>query len=175
MNGFKWQIIRISSNIIVKFSLFLKGIKHGENCQFYGLPNFLKSGGSAIVIGKNCTFRSLASSNLIGVNRRCIFSLHSKKSELIIGDNCNISAGVQIYTHDTVDRVIYGSEIQKDSVCIGRNVYIGPNVVISKGVHIGDYVIIGANSFVNSNIPSKSKAYGTPAKVFSSRNVSDEI
>lgn len=84
---------------------------------------------------------------------------------LIIGDNCNISAGVQIYTHDTVERIIYGYEIQKESICIGSNVYIGPNVIISKGVHIGNYVIIGANSFVNVNIADFAKVFGTPATV----------
>lgn len=96
--------------------------------------------------------------------------LDGSGGSLVIGDNCNISAGVQIYTHDTVCRVIYDSEIERENVCIGNNVYIGPNVVISKGVHIGDYVVIGANSFVNKNIPSKSKAYGTPAKYFTETN-----
>lgn len=84
---------------------------------------------------------------------------------LKIGNNCNISAGVQIYTHDTVDRVIYGEEIKKEDTIIGNNVYIGPNVVISKGVSIGDYVIIGASSFINKDIPSYSKAFGIPVKI----------
>jgi acetyltransferase-like isoleucine patch superfamily enzyme len=72
---------------------------------------------------------------------------------------------VQIYTHDTVDRVIYSNDISKENVTIGNHCYIGPNVVISKGVVIGDYVVIGANSFVNKDIPNNSKAFGTPAKI----------
>ncbi len=84
---------------------------------------------------------------------------------LHIGDHCDIAAGVQIYTHDTVDRVLYGKEISKASVTIGNHCYIGPNVVISKGVTIGDHVVIGANSFVNCDIPTHSKAYGTPIKI----------
>ncbi len=82
---------------------------------------------------------------------------------LEIGNNCNISAGVHIYTHDTVDKVIYSSEIKTADVKIGNNVYIGPNSVISKGVSIGDNVVIGSNSFVNRDIPDNSKAYGSPA------------
>ena len=35
------------------------------------------------------------------------------------------------------------------------------------GVHIGDHVIIGANSIVTKNIPSNSVAVGIPAKVIS--------
>jgi len=91
--------------------------------------------------------------------------LDGSGGKLLIGDNCNISAGVHIYTHDTVDRVIYEKEIKKGDTVIGNNVYIGPNVVISKGITIGDYVIIGANSFVNKNIPNGSKVFGTPVKI----------
>ena len=43
--------------------------------------------------------------------------------------------------------------------------YIGPNVIIQKGVKIGDKVVIGANSFVNKDIPSNSKAYGNPVQI----------
>ena len=91
--------------------------------------------------------------------------LDGSGGELVIGDDCNISAGVQIYTHDTSDKVINNSEIQKANTQIGNNVYIGPNVVISKGVTIGNYVVIGANSFVNKDIPDNSKAFGTPIRI----------
>ncbi len=84
---------------------------------------------------------------------------------LTIGDNCDISAGVQIYTHDTLNRTLLNGKIEKGCVTIGSNCYIGPNSIISKGVHIGNNVVIGANSFVNKDIPSYSKAFGTPAKI----------
>ena len=55
---------------------------------------------------------------------------------LSIGSNCSISAGVQIYTHDTVEWAISGgrSEYEYASSKIGNDCYIGPNSVISKGV-----------------------------------------
>lgn len=87
---------------------------------------------------------------------------------LSIGNNCNISAGVHLYTHDTVDTVLYGAEIKKANTLIGNNVYIGPNTIVTKGVTIGDNVVIGANSFVNKDIPSWTKAFGTPIKIISS-------
>lgn len=91
--------------------------------------------------------------------------LDGSGGELVIGNNCDISAGVQIYTHDTVNKRVFRKDTEQEKVTIGDNCYIGPNAVISKGVTIGNNVIIGANSFVNNNIPSYAKACGTPAKV----------
>lgn len=92
---------------------------------------------------------------------------------LTIGDNCSISAGVQIYTHDTVNFVVNAENISHARTKIGNRVYIGPNSVIAKGVTIGDNVTIGAMSFVNSDIPSGAKAWGCPARVIGRATVKD--
>ena len=86
--------------------------------------------------------------------------------DLEIGDYCSISAGVQIYTHDTVDWATSGgaAAIVLAPVKIGSRCYIGPNTIISKGIKIGDGCVIGANSFVHSDIPSGTKAWGAPAR-----------
>ncbi|WP_422445184.1 MULTISPECIES: acyltransferase [unclassified Endozoicomonas] len=95
--------------------------------------------------------------------------LDGSGGQLTIGSNCSISAGVQIYTHDTVQRTITGGKnsIEIADTSIGNDCYIGPNTVIVKGVKIGDKVIIGANSLVLNDIPSLKKAFGTPCKVYS--------
>ena len=86
---------------------------------------------------------------------------------LTIGSHCSISAGVQIYTHDTVDRSLSGgmAPVVHARTAIGSNCYIGPNAVIAKGVTIGDRVVIGANSLVLNDIPAGMKAFGTPCVV----------
>ena len=86
---------------------------------------------------------------------------------LEIGSNCSISAGVQIYSHDSVGWSISGgrANYEYEPTKIEDNCYIGPNVIIQKGVTIGKGTIIGANSFVNRDIPANSKAFGTPAKI----------
>ena len=86
---------------------------------------------------------------------------------LEIGSNCSISAGVQIYSHDSVEWSISGgrANYEYEPTKIEDNCYIGPNVIIQKGVTIGKGTIIGANSFVNRDIPANSKAFGTPAKI----------
>lgn len=86
---------------------------------------------------------------------------------LEIGSNCSISAGVQIYSHDTVEWAVSGGKesYKYEKTVIGDNCYIAPNVIIQKGTTIGERVIIGANSFVNKNVPKDSKAFGTPIMI----------
>lgn len=90
--------------------------------------------------------------------------IHGK---LKIGDHCNISSGVQIFTHDSVKSVLTSGAQKFDvgDVEVGNNTYIGGMCIIAKGVCIGSYCVIGANSFVNKDIPSYSIAFGTPAKI----------
>jgi acetyltransferase-like isoleucine patch superfamily enzyme len=85
---------------------------------------------------------------------------------LTIGDNVDVSAGVQIYSHDTVARVRSGGvePMAYAATHIGSRVYIGPQTVIQKGVTIGDDVTIGAMSLVTRDIPSGTRAWGVPAK-----------
>jgi acetyltransferase-like isoleucine patch superfamily enzyme len=87
--------------------------------------------------------------------------------DLEIGANCSISAGVQIYSHDSVQWAITGGANSYDYAAtrIGNNCYIGPNTIVAKGVSIGDQCMIGANSLVISDIPSGSKAFGSPCRI----------
>lgn len=100
------------------------------------------------------------------------FTVLDGSGGLEIGDNCSISAGVQIYSHDTVMWATSAGveQIEYGSVKIGNDCYLGPNVVISKGITIGNQCVIGANSFVNRNIPSGLRAWGNPAKIIKSNN-----
>jgi len=85
---------------------------------------------------------------------------------LSIGSYCSISAGVQIYSHDSVDwSTSMGSAVvNKSATEIGDGVYIGPNAVIQKGVKIGNGAVIGAMSLVNKNVAPNSTVFGIPAK-----------
>jgi acetyltransferase-like isoleucine patch superfamily enzyme len=95
------------------------------------------------------------------------FTVLDGSGRLVIGDFCSISAGTQIYTHDTVLWAVTGGLQSSEyaSVCIGDRCYIGPNVIIAKGVSIGEGCVIGANSFVNSNVPPNCKVWGSPARI----------
>ena len=91
---------------------------------------------------------------------------------LEIGSHCSISAGAQIYSHDSVDWATSGgSEPYKyEQTKIGNNCYIGPNTIVSKGVSIGDGSIVGANSLVLDDMPPNSKAAGNPCRIMNSKS-----
>lgn len=84
-----------------------------------------------------------------------------------LGDFCTISAGVHIYSHDNIKQTLTSGamHIERSSVSIGNNVYIGPNAMVVKGVSIGNFCVIGANTFVNKDIPDNSIVLGLPGKV----------
>ena len=86
---------------------------------------------------------------------------------LKIGDYCSISAGVHIYTHDTVLWAVSGGvqDARKAAVAIGSNTYIGAQCVIVAGVTIGSRCVIAANSLVNRDVPEGTIVGGTPARV----------
>ncbi len=95
------------------------------------------------------------------------FTLLEGTGGLTIGAHCSISAGVQIYTHNTIRWAVTGGDADPERLptTIGSRCYIGPNTVVAKGVTIGDGCIVGACSLVLDDIPAGSKAFGTPCKV----------
>jgi len=75
-----------------------------------------------------------------------------------IQDDVQIGSHCSIYSHSTIDN-------KKGKIYIGKGVKIGTHSTIMPGVTIGAYAVIGAYSFVTSNIPARSLAYGIPAKL----------
>lgn len=94
------------------------------------------------------------------------FAILDGSGGLVIGDNCSISAGVHIYTHDTVKWALSEgkAEYERAPVRIGSYCHIGAQVVIAKGVTVGDHSVVGACSFVNRDIPPYTVAYGVPCR-----------
>ena len=92
------------------------------------------------------------------------FTILDGSGGLEIGDDCTFSAGVHVYTHDSVKTTLSGAPIVRKPVRIGSRVYIGPHSVIACGVVIGDRVVIGANSLVLADVPSGTKVAGNPAR-----------
>ena len=79
--------------------------------------------------------------------------------KLIIGKFCAIAKGVEF--------VMNGANHRMD--CAGNDVWIGQNVTVMPGVHIGDGAIIGTNSVVAKDIPPYAIAVGNPCRVVRKR------
>ncbi|MEN9571775.1 MAG: hypothetical protein RL172_3006 [Bacteroidota bacterium] len=187
LRGIKLQLLGTISTMQMGVIMVLKGVTHGRSVRFWGKACVVKYPGSSIVIGTGSSFRSDASSNLIGVNRKCILSTHSKSASIVIGDNCGLS-GTSI---GAKEKIVLGNEVlcgantlitdfdwhgidptrrrnysgDSKPIIIGNNVFIGYGTVVLKGVTIGDNSVIGANSVVTKDIPSNVIAGGNPCRV----------
>ena len=111
----------------------------------------------------------------------CYLGMYSYFNHVRMGNYCSISGYVTIgaMEHDYRDVSTsthlgdggYSDHITK----IGHDVWIGAQTVVRQGVTIGDGAVIGANSFVNKDVPPYAIAFGTPIKVYKYRFDDDTI
>jgi acetyltransferase-like isoleucine patch superfamily enzyme len=94
---------------------------------------------------------------------------------LTIGSWCAISAGVHIYTHNTVDWAVTAgaADYRRAPTSIGDRTFIGPLSVVAMGVTVGARCVVGAHAYVNCDVPDESIAVGVPARVVGRVEVSD--
>ena len=83
-----------------------------------------------------------------------------------IGDYVSISAGVHLYSHDTVLWSLSGGRAEKriGPVTIADCCYVGSQAIIACGVSIGPRSVVASNSFVNRDVPANTVVGGTPAR-----------
>lgn len=88
-------------------------------------------------------------------------------SNVIIGDNCNISQGVTIGVSGTGDN--------RGTPILGNEVYIGANSVVVGKIVLGDNTIVGACSMVKSSFKENSVVLGVPAVLISQKGSKEYI
>ena len=91
-----------------------------------------------------------------------------------IGDNFHSGKECSIITQNhnyEGEKIPYDSTFVCKDVTIEDNVWIGNRVIILGGVTIGEGAIIQAGSVVVKSIPKYAIAGGSPAKVFSQRDI----
>ena len=121
---------------------------------------------STIELGTDVTFRSFVSLEVsdnakLTLGNRVFFNDHCTircGKEIEIGKDTMFGDGVRIFDHNHKYSNYHIEKIKftADKITIGKNCWIGTNVVILKGVTIGDNVIIGANALIYKDIPANS-------------------
>lgn len=86
------------------------------------------------------------------------FTYINAKNGVTIGEDVQIGSHCSIYSESTIDG-------EEGLVNIGKNAKVGTHCTVMPGVSIGENSIIGAHSYVNTDIPDNVVAYGLPAKV----------
>lgn len=119
---------------------------------------------------RRCSFASRRGTEIrIGEDTLVIGTAFLCWKGITVGDRCLIAAGCRITdTHghpvDLVHRR-YVEDPDPQPVTIGNDVWLGAEVMVCKGVTIGDGSVIGAKSLVTSDIPPMTLAAGVPAKI----------
>ena len=105
---------------------------------------------------------------VLGTENSIFSDFWSSEPYLItIGNHCQITSGVHIYTHGG------GGAVRRKfpkfdcfgKVVVGDYVYIGNNASIMPGVTIGDNVLVAACSVVTKSVPDNVVVGGNPAKI----------
>lgn len=91
-------------------------------------------------------------------------------SEVVIEDDVMFAANVFVAdgTHASATGDVpykYQGITTPAAIRIGRGAWIGQNAVILPGVTVGELAIVAANSVVNRDVPPRTIAAGSPAKL----------
>ncbi len=99
----------------------------------------------------------------------------------VIGPNSKVGKFCVINTQASIDHdcVMFDYSSLAPGALTGGNVQIGLRsaisigAIIKNGLKVGDDSILGANSYLNKDLPNNQVAYGTPAKIIRLRNIGD--
>lgn len=131
------------------------GVYFGSGCWLNAVPECPVSK-PVIEIGDGCSFSGA-----------CVISAASSVKlgrEVLLARNVYIADHDHAYT-DTTKAIRYQGITNVARVVIDDGAWLGQNVVITAGTHIGRGAVVGANAVVTRDVPDYSLAVGVPARV----------
>jgi acetyltransferase-like isoleucine patch superfamily enzyme len=176
------KIKQLLKKVFARFSRFKfvgpNSVFHVRKGNSFLNPRYMSIGDN-VLISKNCIFecypKGLSNSKsdpslqiCDGVSIRSNAHIQCASS-IIIGKDTMISDYVYMcdYNHGVIpDKNGYHTgKLETSPISIGNGCWVGHGATILKGVTIGDYSVIGANSVVTKSFPDYCMIAGNPAKI----------
>lgn len=175
------KLLKLHYLIFLHIKLHCYGIKYGKRIR--GNRVYIKNKGS-IDLGDCVSLNSFPG----GRYYKTGLQTHCDESKIIIGNNCNLN-GTMIHCREFIsigDYCLFGPGTvicdndshrisidimerrdppQSAPIKIRKNVWIGMNSLILKGVEIGENAIVAAHSVITTNIPENTLFGGNPARL----------
>ncbi len=152
----------------------LKSLKYKLNAWVFSFKG--NKLGRGVMVSRKATLRRSSIGN---------YSYVAEYSELNcvdLGNYCSIGPAVHIggmehpYWKPSSSSRLFPEDCQSETrTIIGDDVWIGAQACVKQGVVIGTGAVIGAQSYVNKDVPDYSIVFGTPAKMYKMRFDSDVI
>lgn len=98
------------------------------------------------------------------------YSFLNPTEEIIIEDDVGIGGANYIFTHGSWQSILEGFPVGFGPVVIKKGAWFPWRVFVMPNVTVGEYATIGAGSVITKNIPDRSLAAGSPAKVIKQGN-----
>jgi acetyltransferase-like isoleucine patch superfamily enzyme len=128
-------------------------------------PYCIIDGTKNVYIGENV---------IIAEGVRLVTEASDLSAKIIIEDGVLFAPNVAVYstthTYSTTTIPIKEQPIKNQTTIIKSGAWIGLNSIIMPGITIGRNSVIGANSFVNKDVPDFCVYAGTPAKLIKKIN-----
>ena len=112
---------------------------HGKYCSILVYPD------AELFIGTNVFMNNYCSINCL--------------DKIVIGNDTMFGEGVRLYDHNHIifnengNTQISRNSFSKGAIKIGDNCWLGTNVIVLKGVEIGNNVVIGAGCLIHKSVP----------------------
>lgn len=131
-------------------------------------------------LGKGNQFRpKVFATSVAVIGNYNYFGDRSMVGNAVIGNYCSFAPDVKIAqsqhaisyitTYQRICSKNIGYSLNQKPAVIDNDVWLGANVVVMQGVHIGNGAVVGANAVVTHDIPPYAIAVGIPARVIKYR------
>ena len=161
---------------VLRARFYLRKTQLGAKVRVDGRPLIHPAGN--IIIGNRCRFSAVMGGLELGTGPDGTLEIGentfinygtsiSAMQHVKIGKNCNIGTYCMIMDNDfhRLEPERRYELPESGPITIEDNVWLGGRVIVLKGVTVGEGSVVAAGSIVTKDIPPRSIAVGSPAKV----------